>query len=83
MMNISQVQKPEKCLKLHLKHFVLGIIKERLMLLNYRLDKEDRLCRFAFELIEFIFESNNVKLLIIDTKVGESGNNELVDDILI
>ena len=53
------------------------------MLLNYRLDKEDRLCRFAFELIEFIFESNNVKLLIIDTKVGESGNNELVDDILI
>ena len=42
----------------------------------------DRLCRFAFELIEFIFESNNVKLLIIDTKVGESGNNELVDDIL-
>jgi predicted site-specific integrase-resolvase len=42
----------------------------------------DRLYRFAFELIEFIFESNNVKLLIIDTKVGESGNNELVDDIL-
>ena len=34
-----------------------------------------------FEL-EFIFESNNVKLLIIDTKVGESVNNELVDDIL-
>jgi len=30
-----------KARELHLKHFVLGIIKERLMLLNYHLDKED------------------------------------------
>ena len=42
----------------------------------------DRLCRFAYELLEFIFETNNVKLMVLDTEAGESGNNELADDIL-
>lgn len=42
----------------------------------------DRLCRFAYELLEFIFETNNVKLLVVDSEAGKSGNNELADDIL-
>jgi predicted site-specific integrase-resolvase len=169
-MNTSPVQKQEKCLKLHLKHFVPGVKMVRSVLLNCHPDKEDiisktstlilasllllrkkgrfvtvecvpkkqmddlerqkdffrreypdyelvtdvgsglnwkrkglktileqsmlgniervvvahrdRLCRFAFELIEFIFESNNVKLLVLDTEAGESGNDELTSDIL-
>lgn len=45
----------------------------------------DRLCRFAFELIEWIFKKNGVKLIVLDSNQSQSissVDNELSDDIL-
>ena len=42
----------------------------------------DRLCRFAFELVEWIFEHNGVKLVVLSNKEDQSPNTELADDIL-
>jgi len=43
----------------------------------------DRLCRFAFELIEFILSKNGVKLIVLNSDSTESTiDKELSDDIL-
>lgn len=42
----------------------------------------DRLCRFAFELIEGILQRQGVKLIVLDREEGESESKELADDIL-
>lgn len=43
----------------------------------------DRLCRFAFELIEWIFYINGVKLLVYNESLETvSDNSELVEDLL-
>ena len=42
----------------------------------------DRLCRFAFELLEFIFKHNGVKLVVLDKTNEQSSSSELTDDIL-
>ena len=43
----------------------------------------DRLCRFAFELIEFILSKNGVKLIVLNSDSPESSiDKELSDDIL-
>lgn len=42
----------------------------------------DRLCRFAFELVRFILESNGVELVVLEDFEDESGAQELADDIL-
>jgi predicted site-specific integrase-resolvase len=42
----------------------------------------DRLCRFAFELLEWILDQNRVKLVVLDEENGESNDKELSDDIL-
>ena len=42
----------------------------------------DRLCRFGFELIEYILQSNNVKLTVLGREDNKSPNQELSDDIL-
>lgn len=42
----------------------------------------DRLCRFAFELLEWIFERNGVKLVVLDEEKDHSSDKELTDDIL-
>ena len=42
----------------------------------------DRLCRFAFDLVKFIFETKQVKLTVLDGKEYQSENTELADDIL-
>jgi predicted site-specific integrase-resolvase len=42
----------------------------------------DRLCRFAFDLLEGIFDSLGVKLLVCDQNQGKSSDQELSDDIL-
>ena len=42
----------------------------------------DRLCRFAFELIEWILQRKKVKLIVLNDKNSESENTELADDIL-
>jgi predicted site-specific integrase-resolvase len=42
----------------------------------------DRLCRFGFELVEWILESNGVKLTVLDRENTKSPDEELTDDIL-
>jgi predicted site-specific integrase-resolvase len=42
----------------------------------------DRLCRFAFELLESIFKINGVELLVLDEETHQSSQSELADDIL-
>jgi excisionase family DNA binding protein len=42
---------------------------------------KDRLCRFAFELVQWILESNNVKLVVLDKTVC-STEQELAEDLL-
>lgn len=42
----------------------------------------DRLCRFAFELVQWILETNKVKLVILNETNGASTNSELAEDIL-
>lgn len=42
----------------------------------------DRLCRFAFELIEWIFQIHGVELLVLNQEVDSSGNTELAEDLL-
>jgi predicted site-specific integrase-resolvase len=72
----SGINWKRKGLKTILEQSMLGNIEE--LVVAHR----DRLCRFPFELIQFIFETNNVKLMVLDTTTGESGNSELADDIL-
>lgn len=42
----------------------------------------DRLCRFAFELIEWILNKNNVKLVVLDKETHISNDQELAEDVL-
>ena len=42
----------------------------------------DRLCRFAFDLLEGIFNSRGIKLLVLDQDKEKSSDSELSDDIL-
>jgi len=42
----------------------------------------DRLCRFGFELIEWIFERNGVKLTVLDRDEHKSSDQDLADDII-
>lgn len=42
----------------------------------------DRLCRFAFDLLEWIFNRLGVSLVVLDQTKDESGSSELADDIL-
>lgn len=42
----------------------------------------DRLCRFAFELLEWIFKRNGVRLVVLDEEKDHSSDQELTDDIL-
>jgi predicted site-specific integrase-resolvase len=43
---------------------------------------KDRLCRFAFELLSFIFKQNNTQLIVLNQETSESNSRELADDIL-
>jgi predicted site-specific integrase-resolvase len=43
----------------------------------------DRLCRFGFELLEWVFKKFDVKLLVLNTVFGEeNSSNELAEDLL-
>lgn len=42
----------------------------------------DRLCRFGFELLEWLFQMFNVKLIVLESSHGQSSDAELTDDIL-
>lgn len=43
---------------------------------------KDRLCRFGFELIEFVCNHNNTKLIVLDHEEHRSTQQELADDIM-
>ena len=43
---------------------------------------KDRLCRFAYELLEYIFYYNKVKLMVLNKPDQESSSQELADDIM-
>ena len=43
---------------------------------------KDRLCRFGFELIEFIFQQYEVKLLVLDKSNNKTQEQELSEDLL-
>ena len=57
-------------------------------LANKKLIKEvvvayrDRLCRFAFELIEWILQQNKVKLMVLHSSMESSEQSELAEDLL-
>jgi putative resolvase len=72
----SGINWKRKNLKTILEQSMLGNVEE--LVVAHR----DRLCRFAFELIQFILETNKIKLVILNSETGESNNNELADDIL-
>jgi len=42
----------------------------------------DRLCRFAFELVEWILQLHGVELLVLHQNVESSGQSELAEDLL-
>lgn len=63
-------------LKSILEQSMLGNVEE--VVVAHR----DRLCRFGFELLEFIFEKNKTHLLVIDTDSEKSSNTELAEDII-
>jgi predicted site-specific integrase-resolvase len=42
----------------------------------------DRLCRFAFELIEWILSKNDTKLIVLDKTEHKSGSEELAEDVI-
>ena len=42
----------------------------------------DRLSRFAFELLEWIFKRNGVKLVVLNEEKDHSSDKDLTDDIL-
>ncbi|CAG8449366.1 8827_t:CDS:2 [Cetraspora pellucida] len=46
--------------------------------------RKDRLCRFAYELVEWIFKKHEVKLMVLGTDVGsnEPETGELAEDLL-
>jgi len=56
-------------------------------LANKKLIKEvvvayrDRLCRFAFELIEWILQQNEVKLVVLNSSMESSEQSELAEDL--
>ena len=43
---------------------------------------KDRLCRFGYELLEYIFINFNVKLVVVNKDVLSSPTNELSEDLL-
>lgn len=42
----------------------------------------DRMCRFAFELVEWILQTNGVKLVVLHQNLESSGQSELAEDLL-
>jgi putative resolvase len=52
--------------------------KLKQVVVSYR----DRLCRFGFELLEWIFSTNGVELVVLHPKLDASETSELTDDLL-
>ena len=43
---------------------------------------KDRLCRFGFELLEFIFSKNNTRIVVSEEKDHKSAEEELAKDVM-
>ena len=72
----SGINWKRKNLQTILEQCMLGRVQEIVV------SHKDRLCRFGFELLEFIFETNGVQLTILDDRKGESPEQELAEDII-
>ena len=72
----SGINWKRKGLKTILEQSMLGDVEE--IVVAHR----DRLCRFAFELLEFIFNKSGTKLIIHNENTEKSTDQELADDIL-
>ena len=72
----SGINWKRKGLRTLLERAMLGDISE--VVVAHR----DRLCRFAYELLEFIFQKHQVKLVVLNEDSQQSSNTELADDIL-
>jgi predicted site-specific integrase-resolvase len=72
----SGINWKRKGLQTLLEHSMLGSISE--IVVAHR----DRLCRFAFELLEWIFKKNGVKLVVLNGNNEQSEDQELADDVL-
>ena len=72
----SGINWKRKGLKTILEQAMQGNISE--IVVTHR----DRLCRFAFDLLEHIFSINGVKLMVLNEKNGESTSKDLADDIM-
>lgn len=59
-----------------LERVIRGEVKEVVV------SHKDRLCRFAFELIQWIFDETNTKLVVLDHPENKSSREELAEDIL-
>jgi putative resolvase len=53
-----------------------GLVSE--VVVAYR----DRMCRFAFELVEWVLQLHGVKLVVLHQEVDSSGQSELAEDLL-
>ncbi len=71
----SGINWKRKSLQTLLEQCMLGRVQEVVV------SHKDRLCRFGFELLEFVFEKNKVKLTVLDDRKGESPQQELAEDI--
>lgn len=65
-----------KGLRTILEHTMSGNVKEIVVA------HKDRLCRFGFELIEFICNRNNTKLVVLDNLECKSREQELAEDLM-
>jgi len=72
----SGINWKRKGLQTLLEHSMSGNISE--VVVAHR----DRLCRFAFELLEWIFNKNGVKLVVLNGNNEQSEDQELADDVL-
>ena len=72
----SGINWKRKSLQTILEQAMLGNVQE--VVVAHR----DRLCRFGFELIEYIFEKCKVKLTVLHGMSGESSESDLAEDIV-
>lgn len=72
----SGINFKRKSLRMLLELSSKGLVEE--VVVAYR----DRLCRFAFELIEWFFQIHKVKLVVLNESMGTSGEAELAEDLL-
>lgn len=72
----SGINWKRKGLKTILEQAMSGMVSEIVVA------HKDRLCRFGYELVEWIISSNGGKITILDEENSKSGEQELAEDLL-